>query len=59
MPLVVNKYIFSLVPGRSPFYLRPLVGMVTGLLTSQLCDPALKANIDLVCLSPSFMHEFC
>ncbi|KZV76601.1 thioredoxin-like protein [Peniophora sp. CONT] len=48
MPLVVNKYIYSLAPGRSPFYVRPLVSMVTGLLDAQLCVPALKNHIKLI-----------
>ena len=48
MPLVVNKYIFSLVPGRSPLLMRPLVKSVMSMLTSQLTDPQLKANISFV-----------
>ena len=51
MPLVVNKYIYSLVPGQVPFYVRPLVSMVTGLLDAQLCNPALRNHIKLVCYS--------
>lgn len=48
MPLAVNKLVFSIVPGRSPFLIRPIVRTVFDQLTNRLVNPQLKRNLDLV-----------
>ncbi|KAI0032597.1 thioredoxin-like protein [Vararia minispora EC-137] len=48
MPLVVNKFVFGIVPGRAPFLLRPLVRNVMNMLVSQMVDPRLKEHIRLI-----------
>lgn len=53
MPLRVNGYVYTLLPGRSPWYIRPLVRMVANTLTSQLITPALKTNLDFVSKPPT------
>lgn len=47
MPLAVNKLVFSIVPGRSPFLIRPIVRTVFDQLTNRLVNPQLKRNLDL------------
>ena len=51
MPLLVNKLIFSLVPDRAPFILRPILRAVFGKLTGTLLDPRLKRQAAFVSLS--------
>lgn len=48
MPLMVNKLIFSLVPGQAPFLIRPLVSSIFSALTKNLLDPQLKNHVDYV-----------
>ena len=48
MPLLVNKLIFRIIPERTPFFLRPLVKGVFGMLTNKLIDPRLKLHADMV-----------
>jgi glutathione S-transferase len=57
MPLVVNKFIFGLVPSRAPMLMRPFVKSVTSMLESRLVDPQLKNHATVVnCYS--LLHEF-
>jgi len=48
MPLLVNKLIFSLVPTRAPFFIRPLLWIIFGQLDKLLIIPELKKNQDLI-----------
>jgi len=48
MPIVVNKYIFTLVPDYSPWYLRWFVRMIFGNLTKMLVNPELKKHVDML-----------
>jgi hypothetical protein len=48
MPLLVNKLIFSLVPARAPFFIRPLLWMVFGQLDKQMLMPQIGKNRDMV-----------
>lgn len=48
MPLLVNKLIFGLVPDRAPFILRPILRSVFNTLDSNLLDPRLKTQAQLV-----------
>jgi len=49
MPLVVNKFVFGLVPGRTPFFIRPLVSSIMNMLITKMVDPRLEIHIKLVC----------
>ncbi len=49
MPLLVNRYIFSLAPGRAPFFLRPLLKFVFSALDAQVVAGPLKASLQYVC----------
>ena len=44
MPLLVMKLIFSKIPERSPFILKPLMKKVFGAVSAQLTDPQLKTH---------------
>jgi len=44
MPLLVNKLIFSLIPARAPFFIRPLLWMVFGQLDKQMLMPQIGKN---------------
>lgn len=48
MPMMVNKLIFSIVPGQAPFLIRPLVSSIFGALTKQIVDPEIKKSIEYV-----------
>jgi len=48
MPLVVNKYVFGLAPGRAPILLRPLVRTVMNMLLAQMVDPRLKSHMEFI-----------
>jgi len=48
MPLVANKFIFSIVPGHSPFFVRPVVKPIMSMLDSQLIDPQLRRHVSLI-----------
>jgi glutathione S-transferase len=49
MPLLVNRYIFSLVPTKAPFFLRPLLKRVFSTLDAQVIEGTLKASLQYVC----------
>ncbi|THH29247.1 hypothetical protein EUX98_g4941 [Antrodiella citrinella] len=44
MPILVNKLVFSIVPERSPFFIRPIARMMFGALTAKLVTPRLLAH---------------
>ncbi|KAI0067451.1 thioredoxin-like protein [Artomyces pyxidatus] len=48
MPLLVNKYVYSLVPQRSPFFIRPLLRAVFATLEGRLVERPLKASLDYI-----------
>lgn len=48
MPLIVNKLIFSLVPGQAPFLIRPLVSSIFSALTKNFLDPELKNHVQYI-----------
>ncbi|TFY57621.1 hypothetical protein EVG20_g8469 [Dentipellis fragilis] len=48
MPLVVNKFIFSIIPERAPWFLRFFLRGIFGNLTSMLVDPQLKKHLDVI-----------
>ena len=48
MPLLVNKLIFTLVPKRTPFLLRPLANILFGALLSNMVEPRIKTHLDFV-----------
>ena len=48
MPLMVNNFIFNLIPQRSPWLLRPLLRSVFGTLQERLVVPRLKAHAAMV-----------
>lgn len=66
MPIIVQGYIFDLVPKKSPFYIRPVLNATFGQLTKRLVQPQLEKHLSMV--SPSlhqrarslkFENEFC
>ncbi|KZS97064.1 thioredoxin-like protein [Sistotremastrum niveocremeum HHB9708] len=44
MPILVNQLIFTIVPERAPFFLRPLLWLVFGQLRAKLTEPRLREN---------------
>ncbi len=48
MPVLSQKLIFTLVPKRAPFFLRPMVKMIFGMLLNTLVEPRLKLHHDFV-----------
>ena len=48
MPLLVNSLIFSMIPERAPFFLRPLLRTVFANVRSKMLDPRLKKHSELV-----------
>ncbi|PAV15100.1 thioredoxin [Pyrrhoderma noxium] len=48
MPLLVNKLIFTLVPKRTPFLLRPLANILFGALLSNMVEPRIKTHLDFI-----------
>jgi glutathione S-transferase len=48
MPLLVNRYIFSLAPSLAPFFLRPLLWSVCSLLDAKIVAEPLTASLKYV-----------
>lgn len=48
MPMLVNKLIFTIVPERAPFLLRPLLKGVFSSVTATLLTPRLKTHAQVV-----------
>lgn len=57
MPLFVNKLVFSIIPTRVPFFMRPIARLLFGSVTKQMLDPKIEANlkfVSLVCIALFF-----
>ncbi|KAF5318573.1 hypothetical protein D9619_010837 [Psilocybe cf. subviscida] len=48
MPLLVQKFIFGMIPQHSPFYIRPLLNMVFGQLDRKLVVPEGKKHMQMI-----------
>jgi hypothetical protein len=48
MPLLVNRYIFSLAPSLAPFFLRPLLWPICSLLDAKIVAEPLTASLKYV-----------
>lgn len=48
MPLLVSKLIYTIVPGRAPFFIRPIARLLFDGLTKQMVDPRIKLHADYV-----------
>ncbi|KAG8734721.1 hypothetical protein FRC10_011497 [Ceratobasidium sp. 414] len=48
MPLLVNQLIFTVVPERAPFFIRPILNMVFGMLMSRMVYPRIKENMKMI-----------
>ena len=53
MPLIIQGYLFDIVPKKSPFYIRPILNTAFGQLTQKLVQPQMKNHLSMV--SP-FLH---
>lgn len=51
MPIIVQGYIFDLVPKKSPFYIRPILNAIFGQMTKRMVQPQIKKHLSMV--SPS------
>jgi len=48
MPILIQKYIFTLVPQQSPFFIRPIASLIFGQLEKLLSAPEIKKNLAMV-----------
>ncbi|KAI9065640.1 thioredoxin-like protein [Trametes sanguinea] len=48
MPMLVNKLIFTIIPERSPFFLRPLLKGVFNTVSAKMLNPRLKAHAEMI-----------
>ncbi|KAK0532221.1 hypothetical protein OC842_003360 [Tilletia horrida] len=48
MPTLVMKLIFSIIPGRAPFLIRPLVRSICSGVTTAMVDPDAKSKLNYV-----------
>jgi glutathione S-transferase len=48
MPLLTNKLIYSVVPSKSPLFVRPVVSAIMSKLNEKIVEPQLKANCQMV-----------
>ena len=48
MPLLVNRLIFTMIPERSPFFIRPLLKAVFNAVNANFLHPRMKAHADFV-----------
>jgi glutathione S-transferase len=49
MPLLVNRFVFSMVPAQSPFFLRPLLKPIFSAIDARMIAGPLNASLKLVC----------
>lgn len=49
MPLLVNRYVFSLVPAQAPFFLRPLLRPIFSMIDAKMIAGPLDASLKYVC----------
>ena len=45
MRAIVDKLIFSIIPKRAPFFMRPIVGPVFSSATEKIIDPEIRVSI--------------
>ncbi|CDO73681.1 hypothetical protein BN946_scf185015.g9 [Trametes cinnabarina] len=48
MPMLVNKLIFTIIPERSPFFLRPLLKGVFSTISAKMLTPRLKTHAEMI-----------
>ncbi|PPQ92140.1 hypothetical protein CVT25_007970 [Psilocybe cyanescens] len=48
MPVLVLKFIFTVVPKKSPFFIRPFLGFVFGQLDKQLVQPQIVKHLRMI-----------
>jgi glutathione S-transferase len=48
MPNMVQKLIFSIIPSRAPFLVRPLVSSICGGITTNFVNPEIKSKIKYI-----------
>jgi len=48
MPILVQKYVYDLVPKSAPFFIRPIANMIFGQLNTQHIQPELKKHLDMI-----------
>ena len=48
MPYITNGYIFTVAPGRVPFFIRPIANMIFSALNNLLVKPNLQAIVEYV-----------
>lgn len=48
MPILQNYMIFTMVPDHAPFLIRPLLRVVFNTLKSQIVDPRIKVNLEMI-----------
>lgn len=44
MPTLVQKFVMMIVPTQAPFFVRPIVSIITGQVQARMTDPDLKAK---------------
>ena len=49
MPLLVNRFIFSMIPAQAPFFLRPLLRPIFSTVDTKVVAGPLNASLKLVC----------
>ena len=57
MPLLVNKLIFTLIPQRAPWILRPILRFVFSSLSSQFLEPRLIIHANYVSSSVAIVYR--
>ena len=48
MPIILQGYIFDLVPKKSPFYIRPILSATFGQLSKRMVQPQMKKHLSMV-----------
>lgn len=46
MPPLVMKYVFKVIPTQAPFFVRPIVNMISGKTQQSFTDPDIKTKIN-------------
>jgi hypothetical protein len=49
MPLLVNRFIFSMIPAQAPFFLRPLLKPIFSAVDAKVVAGPLNASLKYVC----------
>ena len=56
MPTLVMKLVFTIIPTQTPFFLRPLVHLITGQVLQSFIDPDLKTKC---CYVGDYLEQKC